>query len=386
MRVMVSCAGAFHSFHLAEQLDAARVLGKLATTYPKRYLARRFAVKIDPANIASNYLQFATEAVGRSPVRLTDPTWPIRQLHDRWAARHARDDMDIVVGWSGCSIRTLREANRRGAVSIVVRGSSHIEEQMKLLQIAYDRAGLPFDVPYRTVAQELEEYDAATFIQTNSTFAKRTFVARGVPEEKIIMCTTGVNLARFHPYPKEDRVFRFIYAGMSTIQKGIPLLLEAFSDLDLPDAELWLLGGVSPEIAPWIRRYERPSIRFFGLQPQDQLAKLFSQGNVFVIPSLQEGLATVQAQAMASGLPLLCTANTGGEDLLTAPGVEGMVVPAGDVAALGAAMLELYSDPERTREMGRRALARVSSGFTWETYGRAIVDRYRAILADRPRR
>ncbi|HLK36951.1 MAG TPA: glycosyltransferase family 4 protein [Polyangiaceae bacterium] len=380
MRVMVSCAGAFHSFHLAEQLDAAGALARLVTTYPKGYLARRFAVRIDPSRISTDYLQLAIEALGRMPFRWTDPSYAPRQLHDAWAARRVTDDLQIVVGWSGCSLRTLREANRQGALSVVVRGSSHVEEQMAILQAAYDRCGVPFSVPHRTVAQELEEYAVARFIQTNSTFAKRTFVARGVPEEQIIMCTTGVNLERFRPHPKDDATFRFVYAGACTIRKGTHLLLEAFSRLGLPDAELWLIGGVTDEIVPFLRRYEGPKVRVFGLQPQAKLAQLLSQGSVFVLPSLEEGLATVQAQAMACGLPLLCTPNTGGEDFLSGPGVEGVVVPAGDAAALAEAMLDLYSHPDAAREMGRRALDRVARGFTWEAYGRAIIATYRSLL------
>lgn len=379
MRVMLSCSGAFHSFQLAEQLARAGVLDCFVTSYPKRYLLRRFGVSIPLARIRSTYLTLASKALQRLRVGGDETAYWVSQLHDARAAHLVREGTDIVVGWSGSSLRTLRRAKRRGAIAVVVRGSAHIEEQMAILSSEYQRCGLHLRIPHRTVAQELREYGEADYIQTNSTFVKRSFLARGFPDSKIIMCNTGVNMERFRPFPKRDRVFRFVYAGSCSIRKGTHLLLEAFASLRLPDTELLLIGDLSPEIEPLLRRWN-DSVRHVPRVPQDEVAKVMSQGNVFVIPSLEEGLAAVQAQAMACGLPLLCTTNTGGEDLLSGPGAEGIVVPAGDVGALAAAMLRLHADPERTIEMGRRALERARS-FTWETYGQRITACYRAMVS-----
>lgn len=379
-RVLVSCAGGFHSPYLASQLDRAGLLAIFATTYPKRYLLRRFGVPIDVQRLRSSYLQPAMQMASR--VRLgSDPTWPFRLAHDVWSARRITERVGLFVGWSGSSLHGIRRAKRLGAIAIVVRGSAHIEEQAQILGNEYARFGVPFEIPRGLIDQELKEYDEADFIQTNSSFAKRSFLKRGIPEARLIVSPTGVDLKRFSPQPREDRVFRFVYAGVLSIQKGIHHLLRAFDELALPGAQLWLIGAPQPEIEPWLVRHAKgASVKLLGHRPQGQLPSLYSQCDVFVMPSVQEGLATVQAQAMACGLPLLCTTNTGGEDFLSQDGSEGVVVPAGDLEALKDAMSELYRQPARTRAMGERARERVSTGFSWDDYGKTITGKYRRIL------
>lgn len=380
MRVTVSVAGVFHAYHLAEQLERHGALASLVTTYPPSYVVRR-APGVPPERVVSNRLQYLDQAAKR--LKLATPALhrEVRSLHDRFAARCVRADVDFFVGWSGGSLRALRRARRLGVTAVVVRGSSHIEVQRELLRAEYERHGLSFEFDPRVVEIDLAEYAAADYIQTNSSFAKRTMVERGIAEDRILVNNTGVDLRLFHPVEKEDRTFRVIYAGNLGLRKGSPYLLQAFRELDLPDAELWHLGHVSPEIRPFLERFGHPRLRLLGYKPIEELHRYYSQGSVFVLPSIEEGLAMVQAQAMACGLPLVCTPNTGGEDFLTADGVEGFVVPIRDVEALKERILRLYESPELCAEMGRAARARVSTGFTWDDYGDRMVALYRDVLA-----
>lgn len=90
----------------------------------------------------------------------------------------------------------------------------------------------------------------------------------------------------------------------------------------------------------------------------------------------------VQLQAMACGLPLICTTNTGGDDLIE-DGKQGFVIPIRDVEALKENLLYLYRRPEACREMGRSAEARVRGHFTWDDYGRRTMENYRRIMVDK---
>lgn len=92
--------------------------------------------------------------------------------------------------------------------------------------------------------------------------------------------------------------------------------------------------------------------------------------------SIEEGLALVQLQAMACGLPLICNTNTGGEDLITKNGEEGYVINIRDVQALKEKLLHLYHNPDVCLEMGQKPKQKVSHGFTWDDY----VDRYVELL------
>ena len=82
---------------------------------------------------------------------------------------------------------------------------------------------------------------------------------------------------------------------------------------------------------------------------------------------------------MACGLPLLCTTNTGGDDLIT-EGREGFVVPIRDVDALKEKIESLYKDSEACAEMGRAAQRKVSQGYSWTDYGDRINRAYEKVL------
>jgi glycosyltransferase involved in cell wall biosynthesis len=90
--------------------------------------------------------------------------------------------------------------------------------------------------------------------------------------------------------------------------------------------------------------------------------------HALVLPSVEEGLALVQGQAMACGCPVIATVATGAEDLFT-DGVQGFIVPDRDVAALADRMQQLADDPALQRSMSAAALERVKRLGGWDHYG-----------------
>ena len=92
----------------------------------------------------------------------------------------------------------------------------------------------------------------------------------------------------------------------------------------------------------------------------------------------------VLPQAMACGLPLICTTHTAGEDLVS-NGVEGFVLPIRDVAALKDKLVYLYENRDICREMGKAALRRVASGLTWNDYGERMCQHYSRIVQEKGR-
>ncbi len=132
-------------------------------------------------------------------------------------------------------------------------------------------------------------------------------VEEGVPKEKILVNPCGVALDQFRPGIKADKVFRIIQCGSINHRKGVHLLLRAFHELRLPNAELWLVGG-DPEIselAPIIKRYRTDSVRFIGAVPQSELPLLYQQASISVLASVADGFGMVVPQAMACGLPVI---------------------------------------------------------------------------------
>lgn len=381
MRITISVGGRFHAFNLAGELERRSHLLRLITSYPA---SRVTPFGVPKEKVRSVFLKEVMERSFRSlpePLqRFGNPQYLIHDFFDRAASRRIPRETDILAGWSSFSLRTFRAAKALGAKTVVDRGSSHMRHQKRILEEEYGRWGLrPRDVPHPKVFEkELAEYEEADRIAVPSLFVKRTFIDEGVAESKLIHVPYGVDLAAFRPGKKEDDVFRVMYVGGMTLQKGIPYLLQAFAELRLPKAELLLLGNANDEIQPFFRTYAG-AFRHVSAVPQHELVRFYNQGSVFVLPSVQDGFGMVIAQAMAAGLPVIATENTGGPDIIE-EGKSGFIVPIRSVEALKEKLLWFYDHPEERQAMGDAAAARVASGFTWSDYGGRMVAAYEALL------
>lgn len=380
MKVTVSVLGRFHAFYLARELERRGHLRSLITSHPA-FNVSGWGVSRDLTDSLWP-VEVARQAVRRLPAGVKDALGLEGRFHEPYgwlAARRIPEDSDLFVGWSHTARRGIERAHALGIPAIVERCSSHIEAQREILAEEFERHGIqPVLPPDEIVEKELKEYESADYVAVPSSFVERTFRERGVPADRLLKIPYGVDPAEFEPVDKEDDRFRVVYAGQLAHRKGIPYLLQAWRNLDLPDSELLLLGPVRDEFRPWMEEY-RGEYRHPGSLPQRELYRWYSQGSVFVLPSVEEGMAYVQLQAMCCGLPLICTPNTGGEDLIR-EGKEGFVVPIRDVEALEERLEWCYEHREACRAMGWSARQRVLRHFTWRDYGDRIVGAYRRIL------
>jgi glycosyltransferase involved in cell wall biosynthesis len=379
MKVTISCAGRFHSYNLAAQLSRLQVLDRLITTYPrfevKKYNIPAEEIRTFPLwEVLSRGLLKGHHLLGYNLAPFNPALY---SLFEYWSASKISTQTDKYIGWSATSERGLEKAKRIGAVTILERGSSHIETQTQLLDEEFEqyhpKRNIVITNPW-VIEKEIREYEMADYISVPSSFVRRTFLAKGFAPEKIIQNPYGVSLKQFQPGPKHDDIFRLIYVGQMSLRKGVHYLLEAFVGLQLERAELVLIGGMSEEIKPYMPE-SHPQIRYLGIKPQSELVHYYQQASVFVICSIEEGMAMVQAQAMACGLPLICTTNTGGDDLIR-QGREGFVIPIRDVNAIKERVEWMYLHQDEARQMGASARERVAAGFTWDDYG----DRYYEFL------
>jgi len=379
MRVSVSCPTKFHAFYLADQLHKHGALKKLYTSFFGRFGKKRndLGINIPPNRVITNLVS-AFSFYGYNFGTNMD-----RNINfGKWVARQLKDE-DIVTTWGLSALPIIERAHQLGITVVVERGSSHASYQRDILIEEYEKWGAPTDTLRRSFSkarmdQELLEYELADYISIPSSFVERSFLENGISRSKLIKVHYGVNLSEFKQLPKRDQVFRVVFAGAMSIQKGVHYLLQAFAELNLPKAELWLLGGKMPEIEPFFKRYTG-TFHYFGSLPQAKLHEYYSQCSAFAMCSVQEGMAMVQLQGMACGLPLICTPNTGGDDLIEV-GKEGFIVPIRDVAGLKEKILYLYEHQDFCYEMGQAAKNKVQKGFTWDDYGENTLREYERIL------
>jgi glycosyltransferase involved in cell wall biosynthesis len=377
MRVSIGSPGRFWTFDLARQMERLGYLCRLNTAYP------RWKVHGLPAEKVRTFPWFhAPIAAGiRYGINLAEG-WLNRLsaiAFDQWAARNL-EPCDLFHCLSGFGARSGQLARQRfGAVWICDRGSSHIQYQDEILASEYDRWGLPFrHVDPVMIDRELQEYQGADLITVPSQFVYSSFLSKGVPPEKLAKIPFGVDVNLFQPKRKHDDIFRVIFVGQMTIRKGLPDLLHAVLSPRIPNLELWLIGPAGYEGRNILSRYEG-QFRHFGPVPQAALAELYSQGSVFVMASIEEGLAMVQAQAMACGLPIIATTNTGAADLFT-NGVEGYIVPIRRPDLIREKILQLYEQPDLRDKMAVAALRRVHALGGWDSYGENAAAAYRKTI------
>jgi len=294
--------------------------------------------------------------------------WYIQSvLFDAWATLYL-EPTNLFHVWNNYGLGCLRRAKAMGIITIVERASSHPLCRARLLQKEYSRWGLTFRTPLVSLRRAVAEIEMADYVLIPSNFVRRSFLEEGFPEDRLLQAPFGVDTTRFRPADEQPACpFRVLFVGQVGIRKGVPYLLEAWRQLGWRDAELWLLGRISPEMKAILPSYwDVPGIRFVSYTP-DPVA-VFQSATVFAFPSIEEGSALVTYEALACGLPVVTTPNAGS---VVQDGIEGFIVPIQDVGALAAALERLRADKRLRREMGRAARARAEK-FTWKEYGEAL--------------
>jgi glycosyltransferase involved in cell wall biosynthesis len=384
--IVVSTIGKFHNFDLARELHSHNALKAIFTGYP-RFKLRHEAL---PSELMHTYPWVHTPymALGRGRgllgYRLLQQwEYADRILLDHHVSKHM-PECDVFVGLSGSALQSGKVAHARGAKYVCDRGSTHIRIQDQLLREEHERWGIPYAaIDPRIVDREESEYAEADCITIPSTFALRSFVMAGVAPDKLRRLPYGVNLSRFEPSgsPDPDR-FDILFVGGMSLRKGVPYLIQAYGQLQHRNKSLTFAGLPDDGlIASMKARSLWPDdARVIGHVPQNQLKELMSRSHVLVLPSIEEGLALVLAQAMSCGCPAIGTEHTGAADLFE-DGKEGFIVPIRSVDAIVEKLQRLAEQPELRARMSEAAVSRVRLLGGWRDYGRQALSTYAALTA-----
>ena len=379
MKINVSVVGRFHAFNLAAELEKRGYLNKLITTYPK-FKVQQWGIpkKKIVSKLSLEIYKRYVERIGVFPRNKLEN---IAQRGLAKAASKYVTEADICIGWSGNSLEAILQAKNLGKTFILERGSLHYNYQMKIIRDEAKKQGFTFFSPkkrlvhsipnYNHWQRELLEYELSDYISVPSQSVVDSFLEYGIPENKLIKNPYGVDLYEFYPEKKEDDIFRVIHCGDISLRKGIPYLLQAFSELNLENSELWLVGPIDPKINDILNKYQNRNIVLHGAKKQSDLYWYYSQCDIFCLASIDDGLAMVQAQAMACQLPIIATENTGAAELVE-PEKNGFIVPIRDKEALKEKISYFYQNREEVKRMGKAAKTTIENGFSWSDYG----DRY----------
>ena len=180
------------------------------------------------------------------------------------------------------------------------------------------------------------------YVLSASSFVTKSFLDRGFKPEAILPHARPINLSAFKPPEGQrpnDRPLTLITTGTLCLRKGSPYLFEAFRLVQkkIPSARFVLRHIVADDFKSVLDRYRDLPVTWLEAMPHEQLAGHLRNADLFLLPSLEDGLALTVLEALACGLPVVTTLNTGASDLIV-PGKNGEIVPIRDPAAIAEAV------------------------------------------------
>jgi glycosyltransferase involved in cell wall biosynthesis len=363
-------------------LDSTSLEGVLAS-WRKGFLKKALCYPNRQKEIASAHVR----SLQYHPVRLLSAlgSKDYYAAKKRWldwlASRELRrGGYDFFHGWSSECFRSLTEARLRGIPSVMDVPTWHRNKGVaKPNETKKEREARLADRGWKdwrkhlhvTRQQQLAEYDLATVLLMPSHKSAETFLAAGIPEEKLHYVGRGVDVGRYHVAEQPPDVFRVIFVGALIKRKGVHLLLEAWKKLNLADAELLLVGSVHPEIKPALKEFSTPNVKLLGFTKS--VPEELRRSAVFAFPSECEGFAKATLEAAACGLPLIATRESG--DAIVG-GNTGFMIPPNDADALATALEYAHANRDTLQSMGKSARRMVEQKYTWDDYRERVLAGY----------
>ena len=247
-----------------------------------------------------------------------------------------------LIGFNSQSLRQLRTARAAGLEPLGLMAANphmrHVARQHALARRAYPLEG---SWTSRMVGRNVAEYELAERIYVSSRYTLESFLAEGFAEERLISFPLTPD-PRYVPSPTAERsdLFEIVYVGSLSVHKGVPLLVDAFKRLTHQDLRLRLVGGWG---TPGMRRFldaARSEDERISIVPGDPLPHLRA-ARLCVHPAYEDGFGYAPAEALAAGVPVLVSEDTGMKELIDR-GRDGEVLPTGDLAALSEAIDAAY--------------------------------------------
>lgn len=370
--------------HFYTDICATKSWSRFATALPTTLTPaalRRFAGR-QPKNVPPNLITIFPAFGIRSALRrmrgkdVVDDT-----SHALWAGAHfsrlvARNGFhgaEGIYAFSGDALEQIKAAKQQGlwaAVEQMIAPRDVVEQLVKEEAESFpDWTGpLPVNSFARIFAdREKAEWAVADLIICPSEFVRRHVIAAGGDESRCVVVPYGVNTRSpgSRP-PRSPGPLRVLTAGQVGLRKGSPYVAEAAR----------LLGGsarfrmVGPcNLSEAIRKKLALSVEIAGIIPRAAMAEEYRWADIFLLPSICEGSATVVYEALAAGLPVITTENAGS---VVRDGIEGFVVPLRDSPAIAQAIEKLTMDDQLRAEMSVNALRRAAE-FTVEKYGERLL-------------
>jgi glycosyltransferase involved in cell wall biosynthesis len=287
-----------------------------------------------------------------------------------------------VFTYNSAGLELLEYARQRGLFAVTEQTSAPTRiyeellerEQNSFRQWAAFRAKDPFLFAYEE--REQMEWSSASLILCASEFVREGIRAMGGPVERCRVVPYGVHMpASMERKERGHRPLRVLTVGAVRIMKGPQYVLAAARVLK-GKAEFRMAGQI--DVTPYAESLLWEDITLLGAVPRSEIHDHFAWADVFLLPTLCEGSATVCYEALSHGLPVITTPNAGS---VIRDGVDGFIVPIRDSAAIADRIERLADDGDLWAAMSSNARERASE-YTLEKYGERLLSALREAAPD----
>lgn len=352
---------------LAEAMDTQ---GRLAAFHTTLAIGRR-AVAVDPSRVHQHPWRELTRLVAqRFGFHSTRAVDAVYRALDAAVARRL-DGASAVYCYEDGALATFRAAREKGMRCFYELPIAYWETSQRLLHEEAERLpawaptlGAPADPPEK-LARKTEELALAELVICPSTFVQSSLP----PSTRSIVAEFGSPPSPATIAPRRDGPLRLLFAGAMTQRKGLGDLFAAMRILKRDDIDLVVMGA--PVASMDFYRREWPHFTHEPPRPHREVLTLMDTCDALVLPSIVEGRALVQQEALSRGLPIVVTANAGGEDLIV-PDETGWLISPRDPAGL-AERIAWLADHRKILPAMREAAQAMAARRTWADYTRKIL-------------
>jgi glycosyltransferase involved in cell wall biosynthesis len=336
----------FHNDLPREKIRAFNLLGI------KARLAYRTALRKSSEELHNQWIQFGKDfalAVNKLP----------------------KGDHNVFLGYSTASLESLEYEQRLGNLTIVnqlepgkLEESLVSEEQRRWPGWSLKKEDIKHEEYYRRLEKEWLVSDV---IIVNSSFSKSTLLAQGVPGDKIAVVPLPLPEDEVMTTKKDSLfdggILNVLWVSNVMLRKGIPYLIEAAKLLKNDPVKFTVVGKLNIDLKA-IKNVP-DNVEFKGRVPYSMLQKIYTESDIFLLPTISEGFARVQLEALACGLPVITTPNCGE---VVSNGHDGFIVPIRDSKAIADAIRQFLDNPSLVQLMSANAKEKVKA-FTLEACG-----------------
>jgi glycosyltransferase involved in cell wall biosynthesis len=271
---------------------------------------------------------------------------------DAFAAR-TLPAAEHLIAFNGQALAQLEAARGAGYRSAsVVSANPHLRRLARQHELGHRAYPLEGSWATRLLERNLAEYERADRIYYASEYIRDSFLEQGVGEDRLVRFPLTPE-ERYRPEPGQPTSSRFeiVYIGSLSVHKGVPLLIDAVRRLAGLDLRLRLVGGWG---TPRMRRFVSRAVAADGrieVCPGDPLPHLRA-ASLCVHPAYEDGFGYAPAEALAAGVPVIVSEDTGMKELIE-PGRDGLVLATGELGTLVEAIGAAYRGEVLARPLVR---------------------------------